>query len=234
MILTGAATARVFEALETLQTFFGRAHCAYVVAADREQLRRAVRAERSQIDPHVGRGSPVFADDTFLEKIFHSSIDVPPPLPETLVGYAEALAKECDLAAVVGADDVAGVLDVLIHSGVRSPRQARVIINEYLLAFEQGTQREADDQAHLSHKPLTRSPRSLATFAVLRVHFPWFYELLFDRPGLILRMWEHVETVELGSGPRTRVSGSYRACPACGPRGGTKGCKRILCGSHRC
>lgn len=189
----------VLEAIETLQAFFGRPKCAYVVAADREQLRRAVRAQRARIEPHVAQGAPVPPDETFLEKIFHSSIDVPPPLTETIATYGSTLAEECFLATIIGAAEVAGVLDALIHSGVRSPRQARVILNEYLLAHEGAVRREAHGGTHLAHKPLTTSARLLAIVTVLRVHFPWFYEMLFDRPDLLARMYEHVEARELNT-----------------------------------
>ena len=191
----------VLEAIETLQAFFGRPYCAYIVAADREQLRRAVRVKGMGIEPHVAQGAPVPADDTFLEKIFQTSIDVPPPLPETLTGYGEALADECGLGAIVGAGQVASVLDALIHTGVRSPRQARVLLNEFLLAHEQAVRRQADDGTHLAHKPLTSSPRRLATFTVLRVHFSWFYELLFDHPALLPRLYDFLDALELNTTP---------------------------------
>jgi hypothetical protein len=195
----------VLEALETLQAFFGRPKCAYIVAADREQLRRAVRAQRARMASHVLQGAPVLPDETFLEKIFQASIDVPPPLPETIDSYGEALAEECGLARIVGGDEVAGVLDALIHSGVRSPRQARVILNEFLLAHEQASRREADDATNLAHKPLTSSPRLLASFTVLRVHFPWFYELLFERPELLLRMHDLIRVDGSDSVPDKEV-----------------------------
>ncbi len=195
----------IVEAIDTLQAFFGRSRCVYIVAADREQLRRAVREQA--VPPALGsatRGATV-ADESFLEKIFQVAVEVPPPLAGTMSVYAHALTTSTHSDAdpsvwsEMEPDEREGIVDLLVHPQVASPRQVRVVLNEFTMALNIAHHREAAARVHLGHRPLTVNKRFLAKLTVLRVHFPWFYELLPSRPELLVRAEDRVEMLQLRS-----------------------------------
>ena len=197
----------VVEAIETLQAFFGRDRCVYIVAADRDQLRRAVR--RISVGPAstAAHEAAIPSDESFLEKIFQVAVEVPPPLSSTLTEYAQALLRETSQhgsgARVslpeLDESDIETVVDYLLHADVDSPRQVRVILNEFTMALGIAGEREAAPDAHLAHHPLTASKALLAKFVVLRVHYPWFYALLVREPELLIRAQDRVEAIAMRS-----------------------------------
>ena len=191
----------VVEAIETLQAFFGRPRCVYIVAADREQLRRAVRQRSVGPARTDAEGSVIPADESFLEKIFQVTVDVPPPFHTTLADYARHLVPETALAAMgasnEGADELETVLYYLVHRGLNSPRHVRVILNEFAMALNAAERRQEAAGAHLGHEPLTANKALLAKFVVLRAHYPWFYELLLDEPELLPLAEERIQAVAL-------------------------------------
>jgi hypothetical protein len=181
----------VVEAIETLQAFFGRDRCVYIVAADHDQLRRAVRL-RSQGPASVFQRARIPADETFLEKVFQVATFVPPLYHDTLRAYARGIADETLLSQFDDAEQD-DLLDYLVHPLVRSPRQVRVIINHFIITYLEALRREADPRAFLQHKPLTRSKLLLAKLVVIRAHFPWFYALLEEDPRLLLVWQQYVD-----------------------------------------
>ena len=161
----------VVEAIATLQAFFGKGRCVYVVAADEKQLKRAVRSvAQSPVDPRID-GSLVPADETFLEKIFQVSADVPRPSVPTIRRYATRVAESTRLREL-GQTERGSILSYLVHARVASPRQARVIINEFLLLWALAEEREAEGGANLSEGELWGQKLLLAKLVVLRSHFP--------------------------------------------------------------
>lgn len=194
----------VVEAIETLQAFFGRERCVYIVAADRDQLRRAVR--RISVGPAsaAGRQAAIPADESFLEKIFQVAVEVPPPLGATLTDYAQTLARA---AGRIEDPEIDTIVDYLLHAEVDSPRQVRVILNEFTMALDIAHERETAPDAHLAHSPLTANKALLAKFVVLRVHYPWFYALLPGDPELLIRAQARAEAMTM----RTQVAESDEA-----------------------
>jgi hypothetical protein len=192
----------VIEAIETLQAFFGRARCVYIVAADREQLRRAVRHKSAGPAGVEATASVIPSDESFLEKIFQVTVDVPPPFAVTLAEYARRLIPGTAIADIANdgsAEELETVLYYLIHPELRSPRQVRVVLNEFSMALSIASQRQRAPKAHLGHQPLTENKALLAKFVVLRLHFPWFYELLFTRPELLISAQEWLDALSIHS-----------------------------------
>lgn len=182
----------VVEAIATLQAFFGKERCVYVVTADEKQLKRAVRSiAQSPVDPRID-GSPVPADETFLEKIFQVSAQVPRPSVPTIRRYGRRIAESTRLSELEEVERES-ILAYLVHARVTSPRQARVILNEFLLMWALAEEREGERGANLRKGDLSSRKLLLAKLVVLRSHFPWFFELLYERPDL-LTIWQQYET----------------------------------------
>jgi hypothetical protein len=185
----------VLEAIETLQAFFGRARCAYIVAADERQLRRAIESKVDSVGHDLPWVSEELHEEDYLDKIFQVSIHVPALPPEAVERYADRVALSTSLAdfdAMMRKD----VLTYLIHNGVRSPRQVRVIINDFLLGFSEANERETSEGANLAHRPFTSNPLLFAKMVVLRAHFSWFYQLLAESPRLLLD-WQAIVVGDL-------------------------------------
>jgi hypothetical protein len=175
----------VVEAIETLQAFFGRQRCTYIVAADEKQLKRAVRRDAVGPADALRDYSAIPSDENFLEKIFQVAVHVPPVYGEGLREYASKVAAETELASF---DDAVRdtVLDFLVHPEVISPRQVRVILNEFLLMWAQAKHREAEPATLLPDARLTVDAALFAKMVVLQQHFPWFYRLLYAQPEALL------------------------------------------------
>lgn len=199
----------VVEAIETLQAFFGRSRCVYIVAADRDQLRRAVREKSVGPARADAPGSAIPADESFLEKIFQVTVDVPPPFHATLAEYARHLVPTTALGEIDG-EELDTVLYYLVHSGLTSPRHVRVILNEFAMALNAAERREGAASAHLGHRPLTANKALLAKFVVLRAHYPWFYGLLRDEPVLLLLAQERDEALALQMAIPEQLESAWR------------------------
>jgi hypothetical protein len=174
----------VVEALETLQAFFDRPRCAFIVAADEKQLKRAVRHKAARSPALLMDGATVPTDENFLEKIFQVAIHLPPLYTENLGDYGRSLAQQTVLRSVP-ADQLDHLISYLVHPGLSSPRQVKIIINQFLMAYAQALHRERAD-TNLAHEPLTDDPLFIAKMVVLRVHYPWFYDLLRGTPSTLI------------------------------------------------
>jgi Cdc6-like AAA superfamily ATPase len=172
------------EALTTLQAFFGHPRCVYVVAADERQLKRAVRLRSPGPATALLEGRGIPADETFLEKIFQVVVYLPPLYYENLALYATRLAQRT-LISSFDPGDRELTLSYLVHPEISTPRQVKAVLNEFLLTWTQARAREAEEDTHLNHDPLTGDPGFLAKMVVLRAHFPWFYELLRFDPQFV-------------------------------------------------
>ena len=185
----------VVEAIETLQAFFGRPRCAYIVAADELQLKRAVRAKSSGPVELTNARSVIPSDETFLEKIFQVSVHVPPLYEENLATYAELISKDTAIGELPAAtrEDLLGYL---VHPQVVSPRQVRVILNDFLVVLFEAQERERESRTYLMSARLTSDLLFLAKIVVLRSHFPWFFALLYSRPEFLIVWPETFEVPE--------------------------------------
>jgi hypothetical protein len=188
----------VVEALETIRAFFGRSRCVFIVGADERQLKRAIRAKSVGPAPAVAADMRIPPDESFLEKIFQVSVYVPPLFAENLHSYADALAQKTRLGSLDTKMREA-IISYLVHPEVTSPRQVKVILNDFLLTLEQAEAREDLGDTNLVGSPLSADLMFTAKMVVLREHFPWYYELLRADPRLLIT-WADAD--KIGTGPQ--------------------------------
>jgi hypothetical protein len=175
----------VANALATLQAFFSRPRCVFIVAADARQLKRAIRLAAQGPVREALAEMAIPPDETFLDKILQVAIHVPPLYNENLGVFAEKVSSDTRLGAL-NEDARRLILSYLVHGDVKSPRQVETIINDFLVTWDLAERRELLDDTYLSHTPLSEDLPFVAHMVVLRSHFPWFYELLTARPRLLL------------------------------------------------
>lgn len=134
--LDRCAPADVVATLRDLKTFLDQPNCAFIVAADREVIVRALREEVPQAKP-VREEEPYYATPgAFLDKIFQHQITLPPLRARALTEFAQALA-DAQQGGVWGEMRGAGcdcydrTIFALIPVHVRSPRRIKVLMNNF-------------------------------------------------------------------------------------------------------
>lgn len=140
----------------------------------------------------------------FLDKIFQFRIDIPPFPYQDMVAYTKELLirqipdyKAFETELIKGGTTVENLLCRLIHSKVQNPRQAIQIINAFLQSWNIAKQREKsspDSKGGLKEGIVTKNPLTLATLAVLKVDFPYFYRYLLEEPKLLHYALETIRT----------------------------------------
>ncbi|MCX6470365.1 MAG: P-loop NTPase fold protein [Corynebacteriales bacterium] len=134
--LDRCAPSDVVATLRDLKTFLDQQHCAFIVAADREVIVRALQAEVPQAKP-IREDEPYYATPgAFLDKIFQHQIDLPPLRARALTEFALALANSqsggiWQEMRNAGDDFYDRVIFALIPVHVRSPRRAKVLMNNF-------------------------------------------------------------------------------------------------------
>jgi len=170
----------VVSALETIKTFLGAAGCVFIVAADQIVLESALQQK-----PPVAltdRDNPYFtAGSGYLDKVFGYQFSLPPIAQARLTPFAKALVagRGGVWAALGGEADL--VVSVLVPFHVRSPRRAKVLLNNFVLAFRNLQQ--------LPDLIPDGDPKSgaaeLAKLVCLRTEFPVFYRAVEAFPELV-------------------------------------------------
>lgn len=134
--LDRCAPTDVVATLRDLKTFLDQPNCAFIVAADREVIVRALREEVAQAKP-VREEEPYYATPgAFLDKIFQHQISLPPLRARALTDFARALADAQPEGVWgemrgVGSDCLDKAIFALIPVHVRSPRRVKVLLNNF-------------------------------------------------------------------------------------------------------
>lgn len=134
--LDRCAPTDVVATLRDLKTFLDQPNCAFVVAADREVIVRALREEAPQAKP-IREEEPYYATPgAFLDKIFQHQIALPPLRARAMTEFARALADAQEGGVweemrKAGADCYDRTIFALIPVHVRSPRRAKVLLNNF-------------------------------------------------------------------------------------------------------
>lgn len=172
----------VVATLIDLKTFLDQERCAFIVAADREVIERALR-EVPQAKP-VREDEPYYATPgAFLDKIFQHQLSLPPLRSRALTKFAHDLVDdqggiwhELRQRDVVGQDTFDRALFALIPVHVRSPRRVKVLLNNFATNARIAGSRDIDwlDRAH-----------EIAVLTVLQTEFPAVADELRRVPRLL-------------------------------------------------
>lgn len=179
--LDRCAPDEVVSTLRDLKTFLDERDCAFIVAADRDVIVRALRQEVDQARP-VREEEPYYATPgAYLDKIFQHQIVLPPLRAKALTEFARTLADAqedgvwADMRAA-GADCYDRVIFALVPVHVRSPRRVKVLLNNFATNARVAQARGLDwlDRAH-----------ELAVLTVLQTEFPTIIHDLRRVPKLL-------------------------------------------------
>jgi len=170
----------VVATLIDLKTFLDQDKCAFIVAADREVIERALR-EVPQAKP-VREDEPYYATPgAFLDKIFQHQLSLPPLRSRALTKFAHDLVDDQggiwkELRAH-GKDTFDRTVFALVPVHVRSPRRVKVLLNNYATNARIAQSRGIGwlDRAH-----------EIAIFTVLQTEFPAVADDLRRVPRLLV------------------------------------------------
>ncbi|MFA4930180.1 MAG: P-loop NTPase fold protein, partial [Patulibacter sp.] len=174
----------VVATLNAIRTFLEAERCAFIVAADRDVIERALD-EVDQATPRNPSDPYYTSAGAFLDKIFNHQISLPPMRARRLNTWArsaalrrrdglwEELASRGSSASTPDLDDV---LFHLIPSHVKSPRRVKVLMNAFATNVRIAQARVP------SCWPAERSV--LARLTALQVEFPNFAADLRTEPRL--------------------------------------------------
>lgn len=166
--LDRCAPDEVVSTLRDLKTFLDEPNCAFIVAADRDVIVRALRQEVAQARP-VREEEPYYATPgAYLDKIFQHQIALPPLRAKALTEFARTLADAqgggvWEEMRAAGPDCYDRVIFALVPVHVRSPRRVKVLLNNFATNARVAQARGLDwlDRAH-----------ELAILTVLHTEFP--------------------------------------------------------------
>ncbi|MGS2616586.1 KAP family P-loop NTPase fold protein [Micromonospora sp. LZ34] len=182
----------VVATLIDLKTFLDQDGCAFIVAADREVLERALR-KLPQAKP-VREDEPYYSTPgAFLDKIFQHQIALPPLRSRALTKFARDLADArggiWEELRTRSQQAYELAIFALIPVHVRSPRRVKVLLNNYATTVRIAEARAIPwlDRAH-----------ELAVLTVLQTEFPVVADEMRRVPRLLayLRGDEGAQTDE--------------------------------------
>lgn len=140
----------------------------------------------------------------FLDKIFHFRVDIPPFPYRDMIEYSKIILKsqikdfdDFEKELKSSGTDIDNLLCRLIHPKVQEPRQAIQIMNAFFQTWNIAIKREnmaGEKAGGLKKGIVTKHPLTLATLAVLKVDFPYFYKDLLKESKLLNFILETIRT----------------------------------------
>lgn len=171
---------KVITTLETIKTFLDVETCVFVIACDDEIIRDAIN--RTEI--YKLRTKNEGAE--YLEKFFQYTITVPPfMIPDMRKYIKNILYKDNNFLIRLPETEIEDIIFVLINSFVKNPRNAKVVLNEFISCYKIAEQREVDKEGKMHENVITKNLKVLAVTVSLKNHFPNFYQDLMLNPDLL-------------------------------------------------
>lgn len=190
----------VVATLIDLKTFLDQDRCAFIVAADREVIERALR-EVPQAKP-VREDEPYYATPgAFLDKIFQHQLALPPLRSRALTKFAHDLVDQqggiWEELRSHGQDTFDRTVFALVPVHVRSPRRVKVLLNNFATNARIAQSRGLGwlDRAH-----------EVAVLTVLQTEFP----AVADELRRVPRLLAYLRDEDRPSGELAEIVAQYR------------------------
>jgi len=172
--------ADVVRTLISVKTFLDHRECVFVVAADRDVLERALSTDLEQATPE-NEDHPYYSSaSSFLDKVFHHQMFLPPLRKTKLTHFARDLVKQRggvwkELRDAGGQRYLDRIVYALVPSHVVSPRRVKVLLNNFATNLRIIESRGID---------LTDRAPEVARLTVLQTEFPSLAADLPEEPRL--------------------------------------------------
>ena len=179
--LDRCAPSDVVSILDTIRTFLDVEPCVFVVAADKSALEGALAESIRQITTSGARDPYYTSASSYLDKVFHRTVTIPPPMSKRMTRYALDLISERKGMWESEHVERAEIVSVLIPSHVRTPRRIKALLNSYASAFRVAQSRE---KSGFLERSIKGRSLELAKLVCLQVEFPYFAQDLILAPDL--------------------------------------------------
>ncbi|WP_434659373.1 P-loop NTPase fold protein [Paenibacillus polymyxa] len=167
---------QLVAALNTIKTFLRSNQCAFIVPCDEEVLLEGISSaftEKKMYNLSVSE---------FLNKTFDLQLHLPHVEKVNMRTYAKNLLSEQQIKWTLDENmPVDRLLGILIHTGVRTPRQVKKILNAYAFDWYLALKRDAEAGVEF----LRKHPNEIAIFTVLKTDFPNYYHYVSQNPFIL-------------------------------------------------
>lgn len=170
----------VVKTLVSIKTFLDHADCVFVVAADRDVLEQALTTHLKQATP-PNEDNPYYTSaSSFLDKVFHHQMFLPPLRKMKLTHFARELVSDRgglwkELREQGGQRYLDRAIYALVPSHVVSPRRVKVLLNNFATNARVIQSRGID---------LAERAPEIAKLTVLQTEFPSLAADLPQEPRL--------------------------------------------------
>lgn len=178
---------KIVEALDALKAFVGYSNCIFIVPFDDCILKDAIKKGKTNLtnNEHL-----TIEGDLFLDKLFQYKIFLPNAIQSNLPEYAIDITKvhAKDLVQLCGEESFELLCkEILIHTGVTTPRQAKKIMNSFSNNLQLGYRRELSGDNRVEKDTFTslEGVKMLAKISVLQSDFSTFYSDMFNYIDII-------------------------------------------------
>lgn len=175
---------QIVAALNTIKTFLSSSSCIFIIPCDETVLRQGISTvlkEKIKNDGNAEVNTGLLVSE-FLNKTFDIILRLPAIEQANMRRYAKHL---LEVNSIEWANDdrisVDRVLSNLIHTGVKTPRQVKNLLNAFSFDWLLACKRDKEVGKH----HLTKDSIAISIFTVLRTDFAEFFSLLNQEPFLI-------------------------------------------------
>ncbi|MEE4567200.1 P-loop NTPase fold protein [Paenibacillus polymyxa] len=167
---------QLVAALNTIKTFLRSNQCAFIVPCDEEILLEGISSAFSE------KKMSNFSVSEYLTKTFDLQLHLPAVEKVNMRTFAKNLLAEQKVKWSVHQNiSIERILGILIHSGVRTPRQVKKILNAYAFDWYLALKRDSEAGVEI----LSKQPNHIAIFTVLKTDFPSYFHIVRQNPTII-------------------------------------------------
>lgn len=173
---------KIVEALDAIKAFVNYDKCIFIVPFDDSILKQALKKKTTNL---LNNEQLLIESELFLDKLFQYKIFLPDVIVSDLSDYAIKLTEyeAPALYKLLSANSQFERLckEILIHKGVKTPRQVKKIINAFANNVLLAHRRNNDNKIFTSEAGINM----IAKIAVLQADFSGFYRSMFANHALI-------------------------------------------------
>lgn len=174
---------KIVEALDAIKAFVNYDNCIFIVPFDDSILKQALKKKTTNLSNNE---QLLIESELFLDKLFQYKIFLPDVIVSDLSDYAIRLTEQ-EAPTLYNLFSMNGKYErlckeILIHKGVKTPRQVKKIINAFANNVLLAHRRNQDNNKTFTSD---NGINMLAKISVLQADFSGFYRSMFTNHNLI-------------------------------------------------
>lgn len=182
---------KIVEALDAIKAFVDMPNCVFLIPFDDSILKEALQLRRRVSKTQTGNKT---ADsELILDKLFQYKVYLPPLPFLNLKEYAIDLVNQnlidfMDDYFLTKEEFEFLLKNILIHTGVKTPRQVKKLVNAFVMNYKTIKDREGIDEIEKGLLTTKNGIEMVAKISVLQTDFNEFYDSLFEDSAMIQKL----------------------------------------------